>query len=213
MGISKLQIDFLDCVKPLIKTLPESKKMVSDNTGVPVNVITNFINSKSTISQQHFESLFEYFNCTYELLKWDDGHTANDFRLNGGYTTIPSTKKEIVDLYSANSHGGDLVFAHELVHENGYHRRHTRYILLHTCYHLYTLMILKDVSDPLDILIAQDRLINFGGARAISEDFMTELTQHEFEIIGNPGSRRELDQRFFDNKDLVFSMIPLASIV
>lgn len=212
MNVSEEQLDFLRCVKPLVKTLPESKKTISRITGVPLSEINFFLNSKKTISQYHFHRLFDYFNCTYDYLQWEDGHTVNDFRLSGGYTAFPSTKKEIVDLYEQNSHGGDLVFAHELVHGNGYVSGHTRYILLHTCYYLYTLMIIKNKSDLVDSLTRQDKLINFGGQRAISDELMSQLTQHEFNISNSPESRRELDLSFFEDKDLVFSMIPLANI-
>lgn len=212
MNITEEQNDFLRCVKPLIKTLPESKKCISNITGVPLSEINCFLNSKATISQYHFHRLFEYFNCTYDYHQWEDGHAVNDFRLSGGYTTFPSTKKEIVDLYEQNSHGGDLVFAHELVHQNGYISSHTRYILLHTCYYLYTLMIIKNRNDLVDTLIDQDKLINFGGSRAISDALRSELTRHEFNISDNPETRRELDRSFFADKDLVFSMIPLATM-
>lgn len=212
MNVSEEQTDLLRCVKPLIKTLPESKKTISNITGVPLSEINCFLYSKATISQYHFHRLFEYFNCTYDYLQWGDGHTANDFRLSGGYTTFPTTKKEIIDLYEQNSHGGDLVFAHELVHENGHFSPHTRYILLHTCYYLYTLMIIKNKSELVESLIDQDQLINFGGQRAISDALITQLTQHEFDICNNPESRRELDLAFFHDKDLVFSMIPLAAV-
>lgn len=212
MSVSEEQQDLLACVKPLISTIPESKKAISGITGVPVKVINCFLSSRETISQHHFQRLFDYFNCTYEYHEWEDGHTANDFRLSGGYTTLPTTKKQIIELYDQNSHGGDLVFAHQLVHENGDVASHTRYILMHTCFYLYTLMIIKNKGDLFDKLVENDELINFGGDRAVSEDFMTALVQHEYNILNSPESRKELDDIFFEDKDLAFSQIPLCIV-
>jgi len=208
--ITDEQNGFLYSVGPLIKAIPESKQDISSHTGVPVRAINDLVGSRNNISQPHLHKLVEYFNCRYRFHQWEDGHTVHDFSLTGGYTVFPKGKKQIIDLYENNSHGGDLVFAHELVQASGHVYNHTRYILLHTCYQLYTLMIIKEQSDIVDNLIRTKALINFAGQRAISDEFSALLGQHEFDIMRNPGARRAIDSRFFSDKHLAFSQIPLS---
>ncbi|NRB41641.1 MAG: hypothetical protein HRU20_24750 [Pseudomonadales bacterium] len=208
--VSDEQADFLECVKPLMQSIPESKKHISMKTGVPVTKINKFLLSKETIDTHDLQKLFEYFNCSYNLESTHDGHEYNDFRLNGGYTTFPKGKKQIVELYDSVSHGGDLVFACQLLYQSGDIASHTRYILLHTCYFLYTLMVIKDQADIIDKLIDQDKLINFDGDRVCSDELFQAIDQHIYNINTSPHLRPALDLAFFADKDLVFSQLPLS---
>lgn len=210
--ITELQLSLLECVKPLIETIPETKKDISKFTDIPVSAINGLLKSSKPFSEIYVEKLGEYFNCGYELLERHEQDPIHTFKLTGGYTTFPVGKKQIVELYNQNSHGGDLAFAFEIVHSGGYKASHTRYVLLNTHYDLYTLMILKDQGDILDWLIQNNKLINFGGERVACPEMKQCLETHEFNLLQKPQLRRDLDEEFFQNKDLAFAQLQLSMV-
>lgn len=212
-NISDDQESFGNCIGALVKSLPESKKDISVHTGVSVSAINNLLSSKAEVSADDLQKLYAYFNCTYELGQSHDEIEFHDFRLSGGYTVFPTGRKRIVELYNSVSHGGDLVFAYQLVRDGGYTPNHTRYLLLHTCYYLYTLMIIKEQGDLVDQLIGSDVLINFTGDRVGCSELFHALDQHEYRIGCEPQNRRTFDEEFFEDKDLVFAQLAPSIVV
>jgi transcriptional regulator with XRE-family HTH domain len=203
---------FSDCIYELVKSLPESKRDISANTGVSVVALNNLLSAKGRLPESDLQRLYAYFNCTYDHgLNNEDGE-FHRFSLSGGYTVFPKSRKRIVELYDSVSHGGDLVFAYHLVHHGGYVPNHTRYLLLHTCFDLYTLMIIKDEGELVDRIIESNALINFCGDRIACPELFRELEQHEYRIACEPMNRRAIDAEFFEHKELVFAQLAPSCI-
>lgn len=213
MSVPDDQVEFRHCIQELVKSLPETKKAISAQTGVSVSAIDNLLSSKAPVEASDLHKLLAYFNCRYELGMNYEGSEFHDFRLGGGYTVMPKGKRRIVTLYDSVSNGGDLVFAYHLVQLGGYRTNHTRYILLHTCYHHYTLMIIKNQADVVDQLIDNGALINFSGDRVACTKLFRELQEHEHRLECEPQNRREIDREFFANKHLVFAQLAPSFVV
>ena len=193
--------------RQLIKCLPETNKDISKLTGVSVRTIDNFLKSKEQISSVDLERLFDYFCCSYSLQETFEGNEFNDFRLEGGYTTFPKGKQQVIKLYETVSNGGDLEFAYHLVYQGGYSPDHTRFLLLNTCYSVYNLIVIKDQGKLVDELIEGNKLINFSGDRVACEELFREIDNHIYNILSRPADRRTLDKQFFSHKELVFAQL------
>lgn len=210
--IPREQAELKHCLREVIKCLPESFSCISSHTGVSIESIETLMKMDESITHFEFAKLVEYFNCEYSIVKWGD-NCDYDIRLASGYTLYPNGKKRIKDLYESLGNGGDTVFAIHLVNPDRIAYSNQRYLLLHTCFYVYFLIVIEGEEQSLflDELVRDDELINFNGDRQVSNELMDTILEHIYEIKQHPGKRRVLDSLFFDrSKDLLFAQLAVS---
>lgn len=207
-SFSEKQLAFISDVGPIIRNYPGGLNAFLSELGLPVGYVKDFLDHKHEITESELLALSAISQSEGQYLDWEDGNSMYAYELGSGYTLMPKTPKAFIECYDCFTRGGDHTLACEIISSTEFFDCDWRYVLIDRCYS-YALFI-TPYTLPFDNLLNSKRLINYNGARCASEDLCEAIDLHREEITNDPGNHRTLNNKFFANKELVFSQLALS---
>lgn len=157
-------------IAPVLRCWPESLDLLAERLDVSRQSLDKTLEGEPFYSYADVYPYLKYLNVSLTENTIDaDGSFF--FQANGPYLLAATTEKDTSACFDLLSHGGDLMYAQEILPRIGAQDATHRYLLFAPCFDPPSLMIFEVGGAAEQLLDAPDALINYEGQARVDHRF------------------------------------------
>jgi len=212
--LTEIQKAYIECLGPMLPLLAGGLESLSKPIGVSAGDLAGFLDYKHGLTDSQFSMLTMLTDAKYEFLEWDqevhgfDDH-AHAWTGLADYTLFPKNRKQLEEAWLVGSGGGDTQDFFEIVPYASYFFREHRILFINRGV-TYCLIVVPIEAEYLDQLIESKELLNYQGSRLACSELSEAILNHLVDLKNDPDNRREYEQKFYMNKEMVFAQLSIT---